>query len=131
MARMRRCLILRQGASPLRPCGHPFPSAMRMGEGRHLSRVRKAAPKARALDKCLPSPKQPTEMRERGPPERAASRNMQQRSNNYGPDGAPLARMRRCLILRQGDKPPETPRKNPLTEAGLLMEAKRGPTGVL
>ena len=37
---MRRCLILRQGASPLRPPA-PFPSALILGNRSELSRVRK------------------------------------------------------------------------------------------
>ena len=39
-ARMRRCLILLQGASPLRPPA-PFPSSTRFRNGGNLSRVRK------------------------------------------------------------------------------------------
>jgi hypothetical protein len=37
---MRRCLILRQGTSPLRPPA-PFPSESMFQNGRNLSRVRK------------------------------------------------------------------------------------------
>src|SRR5580692_5970367 len=39
-ARMRRCLILRQGASPLRPLA-PFPRCWMIPNGENLSRVRK------------------------------------------------------------------------------------------
>jgi hypothetical protein len=52
-ARMRRCLILRQGTSPLRPPA-PFPSGSMFQNGRNLSRVRKPRKKLRALDKFLP-----------------------------------------------------------------------------
>jgi len=51
-ARMRRCLILRQGASPLKP-PVPFPSDAMVGTRRNLSRVRKAAQTQRALDRFL------------------------------------------------------------------------------
>jgi hypothetical protein len=37
---MRRCLILRQGTSPLRPPA-PFPSESMFQNGKNLSRVRK------------------------------------------------------------------------------------------
>jgi len=39
-ARLRRCLILRQGTSPLRPPA-PFPSGSMFQNGKNLSRVRK------------------------------------------------------------------------------------------
>lgn len=64
-ARMRRCLILRQGTSPLRPPA-PFPSDSRFQIGRHLSRVRKPRKSSAPLTNPSRSEK-PTGMRERGP----------------------------------------------------------------
>jgi hypothetical protein len=52
-ARMRRCLILRQGASPLRPPA-PFPSFFQLAEGRKIVKGSQAAQKARALDNFPP-----------------------------------------------------------------------------
>ena len=52
-ARMRRCLKLRQGASPLRPPA-PFPSNWIIRKGGSLSRVRCAGPKQAALDRLPP-----------------------------------------------------------------------------
>jgi hypothetical protein len=52
-ARMRRCLILRQGASPLRPPA-PFPSSFQVAEGRKIVKGSQAAQKARALDNFPP-----------------------------------------------------------------------------
>ena len=48
-ARMRRCLILRQGASPLRPPA-PFPSSSILWKRVNPSRVRFAGQKPAALD---------------------------------------------------------------------------------
>jgi len=64
-ARMRRCLILRQGASPLRPPA-PFPLASRFQKGGNLSRVRKPRKNGAPLTDSLPSEETP-EIRERGP----------------------------------------------------------------
>ena len=64
-ARMRRCLILRQGASPLRPPA-PFPSGPMFQNGGNLSRVRKPRKTGAPLTDSLRS-KDSTEMRERGP----------------------------------------------------------------
>jgi len=55
-ARMRRCLILRQGASPLRPPA-PFPSVLIVRKGGTLSRVRCASPNQAALDRVPPFPR--------------------------------------------------------------------------
>jgi hypothetical protein len=52
-ARMRRCLILRQGASPLRPPA-PFPSDLIIRKGGGLSRVRCAGQIQAALDRPPP-----------------------------------------------------------------------------
>jgi hypothetical protein len=52
-ARMRRCLKLRQGASPLRPPA-PFPSDWIIRKGGNLSRVRCAGQKQAALDRLPP-----------------------------------------------------------------------------
>src|SRR4030095_8117848 len=68
---MRRCLILRQGTSPLRPPA-PFPSGSMFQNGKNLSRVRKPR-KNRALDRFLPF-RRATGMRERGAPGRGAHR---------------------------------------------------------
>ena len=64
-ARMRRCLKLRQGASPLRPPA-PFPSGSRFQNGGNLSRVRKPRNNGAPLTNPLRS-EDATEMRERGP----------------------------------------------------------------
>jgi len=69
-ARMRRCLILRQGASPLRPPA-PFPSALIVRKGGNLSRVRFAGKHQPPLTDCLPSEDNIPAMRERGPTDRA------------------------------------------------------------
>jgi hypothetical protein len=79
---MRRCLILRQGASPLRPPA-PFPSALRMGEPGDSSRVRKPRPNRAPLTNRL-APQTPTQTikRERGP-----------KNSGLGePDGPPVGR---------------------------------------
>lgn len=62
---MRLCLILRQGASPLRPPA-PFPSTLIVGEGRELSRVRKPRQKRAPLTILFPL-QGALLMRERGP----------------------------------------------------------------
>jgi hypothetical protein len=64
-ARMRRCLILRQGASPLRPPA-PFPSGPMFQNGRNLSRVRKPRKQRAPLTDSFRS-EDSTGMRERGP----------------------------------------------------------------
>jgi hypothetical protein len=64
-ARMRRCLILRQGASPLRPPA-PFPSDSMFRNGGNLSRVRKPRKNRAPLTDFLRS-EDSTGMRERGP----------------------------------------------------------------
>ena len=65
-ARMRRCLILHQGASPLRPPA-PFPStSMVWGEG-NLSRVRKPRKSSAPLTDCLHPWDNAPMRRERGP----------------------------------------------------------------
>jgi hypothetical protein len=62
---MRRCLKLRQGASPLRPPA-PFPSNLIIGGGEDLSRVRKPRKKRAPLTNPLPH-EQRANKRERGP----------------------------------------------------------------
>ena len=64
-ARMRRCLKLRQGASPLRPPA-PFPSASMFRNGRDLSRVRKPRKNRAPLTNPFRSEDSPG-VRERGP----------------------------------------------------------------
>jgi hypothetical protein len=70
-ARMRRCLKLRQGASPLRPPA-PFPSGSMFRNGGDLSRVRKPRTNRAPLTDPLRS-EDPTGMRERGPLKAGAS----------------------------------------------------------
>jgi hypothetical protein len=105
-ARMRRCLILRQGASPLRPPA-PFPSRSRFQNGGNQSRVRKPRKTGAPLTDS-PHSEDIAGMRERGLLARA--RGMVSRR---GEGTARYARMRRCLILRQGASPlkPLCPRK--------------------
>jgi len=64
-ARMRRCLILRQGASPLRPPA-PFPLPFILGNGTTVSRVRKPRTKCAPLTPPFRS-EDLTVIRERGP----------------------------------------------------------------
>jgi hypothetical protein len=96
-ARMRRCLKLRQGASPLRPPA-PFPSGTRFQNGGNPSRVRKPRNTGAPLTDSHRSEAR-AEMRERGPSARGRSMANRQRGT------ARYARMRRCLILRQGASP--------------------------
>jgi hypothetical protein len=70
-ARMRRSLILRQGASPLRPPA-PFPLPPMFQNGANQSRVRKPRDNGAPLTDWLRS-EEPTEMRERGPSGRRRS----------------------------------------------------------
>jgi hypothetical protein len=63
-ARMRRCLILRQGARPLRP-PPPFPLESMFQNGRNRSRVRKPRTNRAPLTDSFRS-EDLTEMRERG-----------------------------------------------------------------
>ena len=104
-ARMRRRLILRQGASPLRPPA-PFPSDYMFRNGRNLSRVRKPRNNGAPLTNPLRS-EDATEMRERGPSaKRAVGRVVRGGAARY-------ARMRRCLMLRQGASPLRPPAFSP------------------
>ena len=114
-ARMRRCLILRQGASPLKPPA-PFPSGSRLQNGGNLSRVRKPRNTSAPLTDSLRS-KTSTEMRERGPSaRRAVSRG----------NGA-LRALEALPQTPPGGEPPETTFYCPiifsLTGDGHLMEA--------
>jgi hypothetical protein len=96
-ALMRRCLIHRQGASPLRPPA-PFPSGPIFQNGGNLSRVRKPRNNGAPLTDCLRS-EESTEMRERGPSaRRGATRGVQPRTKS-AEDGA----------LRAHEAPPHTP----------------------
>src|ERR1017187_8458616 len=97
-ARMRRCLILRQGASPLRPPA-PFPSESMFQNGSNRSRVRKPRNNGAPLTDSFRS-EETTEMRERGPSARRAVSRVGE---------ARYARMRRCLIHRQGASPLRPP----------------------
>jgi hypothetical protein len=111
VARMRRCLILRQGASPLRPPA-PFPSGSMLQNGGNLSRVRKPRKNGAPLTDSLRS-EDSTKMRERGPSaKRAASRLPMVGPQQWDRDtgyGALVARVRRCLTLRQGASPLRPP----------------------
>src|ERR1019366_8712213 len=90
-ARMRRCLILRQGASPLRPPA-PFPSGSRFQNGGNLSRVRKPRNNGAPLTNPLRS-EDATEMRERGPSaKRAVGRILRQGASPLKPPNFPLDR---------------------------------------
>jgi hypothetical protein len=99
-ARMRRRLILRQGASPLRPPA-PFPSASMFQNGGNLSRVRKPRRNGAPLTDCLRS-EDTAEIRERGPlARRAVSR--------VSPGGGALRAHEALPHTPPGGKPPETP----------------------
>jgi hypothetical protein len=101
-ARMRRCLILRQGASPLRP-PPPFPRESVYQNGSNRSRVRKPRKNGAPLTDRFRS-EETTEMRERGP-----------RMRGRNPTGCSLfdqgsgGTMRLRLILRQGASPLRPP----------------------
>jgi len=113
-ARMRRRLILRQGASPLRPPA-PFPSGSMFQNGGDLSRVRKPRRNGAPLTDCHRS-EDTTEMRERGPTaKRAVGRVVR--------GGGALRAHEALPHAPPGGKPPETPGIFPLTGSGLLMEA--------
>jgi hypothetical protein len=104
-ARMRRCLILRQGEkAPLKPPA-PFPSGSIFQNGRNLSRVRKPRKKRAPLTDSFRS-EDPAEMRERGPAAKRRSLAVSRQSEQTARPSALKARMRRRLILRQGKKPP-------------------------
>ena len=89
-----------KGQSPLRPPA-PFPSGSRFQNGGNLSRVRKPRNHGAPLTNPLRS-EDATEMRERGPSAKRAVR-------PPSPGAARYARMRRCLILRQGASPLRPP----------------------
>ena len=99
-ARMRRRLILRQGASPLRPPA-PFPSGSRFQNGGNLSRVRKPRNNGAPLTNPLRS-EDATEMRERGPSAKRAVR-------PPSPGGGALRAHEALPHTPPGGKPPETP----------------------
>jgi hypothetical protein len=101
-ARMRRCLILRQGARPPETPA-PFPSGLMFRNGSFLSRVRKPRNNGAPLTESSHSG-ETTEMRERGPSELEAHTGVFSLCHRSG-DGALKARMRRCLILRWGLAP--------------------------
>jgi hypothetical protein len=103
-ARMRRCLILRQGASPLRPPA-PFPSGSMLQNGGNLSRVRKPRRNGAPLTDCHRS-EDTAEMRERGPLARRVV------SRVRPADGA-LRAHEALPHTPPGGKPPETPTFSP------------------
>jgi hypothetical protein len=98
-ARMRRCLKLRQGASPLRPRA-PFPSGSMFQNGSHRSRVRKPRNNGAPLTDDYRS-EETTEMRERGPSAR--------RTVSRGGRGGALRAHEALPHTPPGGKPPETP----------------------
>ena len=136
-ARMRRCLKLRQGASPLRPPA-PFPSNWIIRKGGSLSRVRYAGQKRGALDRLPPFRtklarqegkgalggaafvglplvgSQPGHNSRPSPREKFRGSWRARDSGKGEADSALEARMRRCLKLRQGASPlrPPRPRRN-------------------
>jgi hypothetical protein len=122
-ARMRRCLILGQGASPLRPPA-PFPWNWIIGNRGNPSRVRKPRARRAPLTDSRGRQRSPIR-RERGPRRaaplwppvgRLATLRWRARLGR-----ALTARLRRCLKLRQGTSPQKTP-PGYLTGTGLIME---------
>ena len=96
-ARMRRCLKLRQGASPLRPPA-PFPSESMFQNGGNLSRVRKPRTNRAPLTDSLRS-ENLTGMRERGPTGNAGAACLPL----VGPEKIPKSRAGKNLLDR--DRP--------------------------
>src|SRR5258706_6245541 len=93
-ARMRRCLILRQGVNPLRPPA-PFPSESMFQNGGNLSRVRKPRTNRAPLTDSLRS-EDLTGMRERRPTGNAAA----PRLPLVGPEKIPKFHARENLLDR-------------------------------
>ena len=87
-------------SAPLRPPA-PFPSGFMFQNGGNLSRVRKPRRNGAPLTACHRS-EDTAEMRERGPSARRAVSRVARGTARY-------ARMRRCLILRQGASPLRPP----------------------
>src|SRR5712692_1434210 len=84
----------------------PFPSVSMLHNGGHLSRVRKPRNNSAPLTDRLRY-EESTEMRERGPSEKRAAPSVQPRTTVGS--ARRCARMRRCLILRQGASPLRPP----------------------
>jgi hypothetical protein len=99
--RLRRCLKLRQGASPLRPPA-PFPSASMFQNGGNLSRVRKPRRNGAPLTDRLRSEER-AGMRERGPYGQGPS------SRSHGKRDGALRAHEALPHTPPGGKPPETP----------------------
>jgi hypothetical protein len=107
-ARTRRCLILRQGASPLRPLP-PFPRESVYQNGSNRSRVRKPRKNGAPLTDRIRS-EEATEMRERGPTVRRAAHPLGAATLTKATGGWCAGRaMRLRLILRQGASPLRPP----------------------
>jgi hypothetical protein len=87
-------------SAPLSPPA-PFPSGFMFQNGGNLSRVRKPRRNGAPLTACHRS-EDTAEMRERGPLARRAVSRVARGTARY-------ARMRRCLILRQGASPLRPP----------------------
>jgi hypothetical protein len=125
-ARMRRCLILRQGASPLRPPA-PFPSALIVRKQGPLSRVRYAGKNRPPLTEGLASEHNIPVMRERGPTDRAHIKPPVGRQRSLSRPAAARA-LRAHEALPHAPPGGQAPLRPPirgayLTETGLLMEA--------
>ena len=125
-ARMRRCLILRQGASPLRSPA-PFPSALIVRKQGPLSRVRYAGKNRPPLTEGLASEHNIPVMRERGPTDRAHIKPPVGRQRSLSRPAAARA-LRAHEALPHAPPGGQAPLRPPirgayLTETGLLMEA--------
>jgi hypothetical protein len=107
-ARMRRCLKLRQGASPLRPPA-PFPWRMDYTERRRFVKGSQSRQKHAALDKSSPLRRGHYEEGKGASRQGTAVDSPQGRYPSTSPCTARGARMRRCLILRQGANPLRPP----------------------
>ena len=106
-ARMRRCLKLRQGASPLRPPA-PFPWNLHCTERREFVKGPLSRRQGAALDKFSPLRRLSYEEGKGASMHAALTQPPAGRPEGILPpsSSARCARMRRCLILRQGGKPP-------------------------
>jgi len=105
-ARMRRCLILRQGDKPPEPPG-PLSLGVDCTEGRKSVKGSLGRQNQPPLTDFLPSEETPPAMRERGPKSsRPLAPPVGRQRSIARSVAARYARMRRCLILRQGGKPP-------------------------
>jgi hypothetical protein len=109
-ARMRRCLILRQGASPLRPPA-PFPWILHCTEGEEFVKGSLRRRWRAALDKFSPLRRLSYEEGKGASMHAALTQPPAGRPEGILPpsSSARCARMRRCLKLRQGASPLRPP----------------------